>query len=1035
MTEGAYSFLPWLRAGLSTRIVEPPGIERATIPVRLELNGEALTTGGKPPHAPVTQPVQLYGPGDVIGVDPRAISRTEPQPFSTNFEPNYLAHIEFYQEEFAWRYSPDLPDATTRRLAPWLALIVLADGGESGVGEFEEGVASGEPLPFIAVTAPEALQPPGELGAWAHVHVNGALDEPLAIDDPRAMGTSLSNLGKVLRDAPDSACCRVVCPRHLKANTAYHAFLVPAFETGRQAGLGLIPANIRATTASWGPGERPLAGRLPYYHRWSFVTSTKGDFEDLVRLLKPVEAKDPTGLRDMDAHRATDFALPELTTPTRPSGVLRLGGALRLVDSDKILDGHENWDNYYGPQPPPAPPLPPMPPYPNEWQRAMAGLINLAESYQHQPAAAANTELAAQVTDLAGQVDPVITPPLYGRWHALTPTLITRPDGTAMPPAELHNWVHRLNLDPRFRVAAHFGTKVVQDRQEELMASAWEQLGEAQRANTRIRAAQLAREIGNVLHAKHITPQAGVVPSAADAEPLRNGRALTLTAPAHPKVLDVPGRVAAAGETLAVGFKVSQSRVASAPVSPTMRRVTRPGARLVKTLRTSLDTLVTRIDEAQVHAAPPLGTPPGLVTAAQLAARLPATTADGVLAQALRETRDGFRAAAANAADERPKLHVTDTTTSVVTGLNADTTVMNNIVAAMNLPDRLAPEDGELAEVMAYPVFDMPMYADLVRMSTDTFVPNLGQLPPNSVTLLENNRRFIESYLVGLNHEMAREMLWREFPTDLRGTPFRQFWDPRTAPAKAGEKPAARLERLYDIPPIHRWGPTARLGENPNPKPKPGDPPRTEDLVLVIRGELLKKYPNTVVYAHKAAWPDLPGKPGQPDKSGERELAKLPTGEDPPHDLVRLPIYEAKVEPDIYLLGFELDAKEARGKGANLGWFFVLKECPGEPRFGVDEDRPGEEQRVEVWNDLTWGRVDPGASGFIRFDAGAHVTLDKFNGDKDDQEKGLQRLDDEQVKVWHSEVSSADVAYILFQAPVLVAMHAQEMLPDDPAQP
>ncbi|MGB3444644.1 MAG: hypothetical protein WBA97_38380 [Actinophytocola sp.] len=1011
MTDGAYSFLPWLRTGLTTRITGEPGVGRATIPVQLELAGDALTQGGTPPHKPVVQPVQLYGPGDVIGIDPRVISRMEPPPFATNFEPNYLAHLEFYEEDFAWRYSPAAP-AATGRLTPWLALVVLAAAGKDGPAEFEDGKEGGGPLPFITVTAPQALQPPGELGAFAHVHVNGALDDDLVADDSTGMGTALSNLAAVLRDAPDSACSRIMCPRHLKPTTGYHAFLVPAFETGRRAGLGIESGEISATTPSWGVPGMPASGRLPYYHRWEFATSPAGDFEFLVRLLKPIEAKDPVGLRDMDAHRSPGFGLPGLTTPTNPSGVLRLGGALALPDSDDVIDLHENWDNYYGQQ---KPTDPPAPPYPNQWQRALAGLINLAEAYQHQSAETANTGLAGEIPDLAGEVDPVITPPLYGRWHALTPKLLSTPDGTPLPEAEVRNWVHRLNLDPRYRVAAHFGTKVVQARQEELMAAAWEQLGEARRANAWIRAAQLAREIGILLHGKHIAVRTGAVETAAGS--LQNGRALTITAPTHPKVLDSPGTATAAaepGEVFAVGFKVSQSRVATAPMSPTMRRITRPGSRLMKRLETSLDTLVARIDEQEVSAAPSLDPPPGLVTPARLARPVPA--AQPVLR--------------AVAADGRWRLNVRDTTTAVVTGLDANTTIMDNIVAAVNLPARLAPKDGELTEVMAYPKFDTPMYTELLRMSTDTFVPNLGLLPPNSITLLENNRRFIESYLVGLNHEMARELLWREYPTDQRGTPFRQFWDPRTAPPRPDESAVARRERLYDIPPMHEWGTGARLGENPNPKPDPDAPPRESDLVLVIRGELLRKYPTAAIYAHKAEWPDKVGPPGGPDKSGERVLAKLPVGVEPPRNLVRLPIYEAKADPDIYLLGFDLGADEARGEDGDLGWFFVLKERPGDPRFGLDDDQPDGPAPVEVWNDLSWSKVDPGGGGFIRFDGNVSVPLAEFNGDEDDPEKQEQREDDEKVRPWQPDIGAADAAYILFQAPVLVAMHAQEMLPD-----
>ncbi|GAA2430322.1 hypothetical protein GCM10010191_49850 [Actinomadura vinacea] len=1060
MTANAYSFLPWLRTGLSTRIAGDPGAApRAAIKVQLKLTGDALKAGDPPPSRLVEQQLQIYGPGDVIGVDPRAISRAEPRPSISNFEPNYLAHIEFYDEDFPWRYSPAPPDGGTKRLAPWLALVVLT------AAEFEDGALPDRPLPFITVTEPRALQPSHELGAWAHVHVNGELDMPLAIDNPEDMGAALANLGRVLRETPDSACSRVICPRHLSPSTTYHAFLVPAFETGRRAGLGIEPGQIPALTPSWGVPQDTATGSLPYYHRWSFTTSTVGDFEYLVRLLRPIQAEEPVGRRDMDAHRSPGFGLPGVTTSTQPDGVLRLGGALQLPDSDKPIDAWENWDNYYKLNPPPAPR------YPNQWQRAMAGLINLAEAYQRRPPAAANTELSARISGLADETDPVITPPLYGRWHALAPRLLTDSSGDPVSDTVLHNWVHRLNLDPRFRVAAHFGTKVVQARQEELMAAAWDQLGDVQRANARIRAAQLAREVGTSLHGKHIdlpvvpTPPAGAAELAEAEPPLPSAKALTLTAPAHARVVERPPDAAAPsglvelGEQLAVGFKVARSRVAAAPMSPAMRRITRPGSRLMKVLEfpeaRPAETLVSRIDEQQVTAAPPKGTPPAVVTPAELDDELPPkpsgdpveilarnplfelrnyrdtiTTPVGdhdsdeakVFKGALRELHDGWGTAATGGqVEDPPKLGVIDATTDVKTGLRSDKTVVDNLIGSLNLPERLKP-DGELTEVMAYPVFDMPMYEELLKMSVDTFVPNLGLLPANSITLLENNRRFIESYLVGLNHEMAREMLWREYPTDQRGTPFRQFWDPRAVLPEPGETDAERRERLYDIPPIHTWGTAALLGENANrPRQKNG-------LVLVIRGELLKKYPTAAVYAHKAAWPVVNG---QADTSGEREPAKLPENLPPPLELVKLPIYEAKVEPDIYLLGFDLDVDEARGKGGGLGWFFVLKERPGDPRFGVDEDPPGPQIPVEVWNDLTWGRVDPQARHrFIRFDADIRVELDPFNGDEDDQEKLKQRADDEKVKAWQSDISSADVAYILFQAPVLVAVHAQEMLPD-----
>ena len=39
--------------------------------------------------------MQLYGPGDITGLDAREIIRTEPQAHMTDFEPNYFPAIEF----------------------------------------------------------------------------------------------------------------------------------------------------------------------------------------------------------------------------------------------------------------------------------------------------------------------------------------------------------------------------------------------------------------------------------------------------------------------------------------------------------------------------------------------------------------------------------------------------------------------------------------------------------------------------------------------------------------------------------------------------------------------------------------------------------------------------------------------------------------------------------------------------------------------------------------------------------------------------
>ncbi|MGW6572410.1 hypothetical protein ACWGAN_09535 [Streptomyces sp. NPDC054945] len=1078
MTANAYSFLPWLRTGIATKITQPPGAERATIDVVLNVTNE---TGG--PGRPVHRPVQLYGPGDIVGVDPRAVSRVEPRPGITDTEPNYLAHIEFYPEDYPWRYSPDAPDPDTGRLRPWLALVVLeSPGGSGGPGEFEEGPPLPDrPLPYVIVADPAACLPPAEqLGAWAHVHVNGALDDPL-VSEPPDMPGALDRLREVLRTDPDQACSRLICPRHLQPNTPYDAFLVPAFETGRLTGTGSdIPDGTPATLASWGPGRAGL--HLPYYHRWSFRTGPAGDFEHLVRQLKPRRPDPRVARLDVDVLRPGP-GLPPIDAPAGLGGVLKLGGALRIPGREP--DVWDNWDGRFA-LPPPARP------YPHPFQEALAGLVNLADAYLRSTPAAAHRELAARlaragVADMepSTQVDPVITPPLYGRWHARTARLLSDDGGRPLPEPLKRNWVHRLNLDPRFRIAANFGTQVVQARQEEFMAAAWQQVGDVLAANHRIRAAQLAREIGHALQGKHLPPLPAQSPpggarAAAAVVAAQSGRALRLTAPANFRVRTAvaprrAGSAAGSGPPVAVGHQVATSRVAAAPLSPEMRRMMRPGARLMRALfphgpsllagAEAPDALVPKMDRASnpVTAAPEKGTPSALVTPQDVAdvlhpgapppgedpeAQLPTCGAfrislpvEGFVPEpggadseeaarfkaGLREVRLSLEAAAVGArADARDPLGVTRASEAMLTGLQADTTVPRNFLAEVRLPGRLTPFAERFMEVMAHPVIDLPMYRSLVDMSVDTFVPNLGLVPPNSVTLLAPDQEFIEAYLVGLNHEMSRELLWREFPCDQRASVFRQFWDPRSDLPQAGERPDEQRDRLYDIPAIDTWDPKSRLGSHDQRDKQSGGTGEEDDLVLVIRGELLRKYPTAVVYAHRADW--ARDEDGTEHRDRERVLADIPDGDRPPAHLVKLPVFEAKVEPDITLLGFDLTPSAAKGeRPLDPGWFFVIEERPGDPRFGADEVPAGP---LEVWNDLAWRDLTPPGARFITLDPARELPLVAFDASEDDAEKAEQRREDTQLPPWSGRLGSADLAYMLFQAPVLVAVHAQEMLLD-----
>ena len=114
------------------------------------------------------------------------------------------------------------------------------------------------------------------------------------------------------------------------------------------------------------------------------------------------------------------------------------------------------------------------------------------------------------------------------------------------------------------------------------------------------------------------------------------------------------------------------------------------------------------------------------------------------------------------------------------------------------------------------------MYEPLKNLSSELFLPNINLIEPNSVTLLETNQPFIESYMVGLNHEFARELLWREYPTDQRGSTFRQFWDVRSFYAPDADAEALR-EKLRDIRRCTGGRASPQLGDHDNREARDGE--------------------------------------------------------------------------------------------------------------------------------------------------------------------------------------------------------------------
>ena len=237
------------------------------------------------------------------------------------------------------------------------------------------------------------------------------------------------------------------------------------------------------------------------------------------------------------------------------------------------------------------------------------------------------------------------------------------------------------------------------------------------------------------------------------------------------------------------------------------------------------------------------------------------------------------------------------------------------------------PEAEVLDDIMAAPDLSEPTYQQLAAISHDWLLPGLDQLPTDTTTLVEANLEFIASFLVGMNHELARELLWREYPTDQRGTYARQFW---THVARA------EADASYDLKhPLHG----ARHRSLRGLTTKAAVPPEGDPLVLVVKGDLVQRYPGLILVAATTE---------------SRGGLRVPSGTPMAPDFLGL------LAPDVLLAGFtDLTSEivwEAEEGPAEGRWWFFFAEHFSEPRFGLDDTSA--EGTPTQWNSAAWSHLD-----------------------------------------------------------------------------
>ena len=1045
---GHFHFFSLVRRGIGASINNAPasGENRVGVNVQLSIVDQSGTSYSKQP-APVL--VQLYGPGDVIGIDPRHIIRTEPLNSTVNFEPNYLCAIEFDSPDFPWMFTPLGPTGNTSnaasgcpagdRLQPWVALIALKQG------EFERSPDKPNPVAKITVTKTAALQDLSDSWDWAHVQVNGD-----------------SSLNDTLTSAPGNVFSRLLCPRRLDPESSYTAFLVPTFDSGRLAGLGQQPsAGADPVALAW-PASPPDHVDIPVYYEFSFRTSDEGDFESLVRRLQRLKVlPDGVGKRPMDVSHP-GLNLPSAGTPLALEGALRspAGSSTAWNPQDK------------------AP-----------FQAGLRDRINLTSPVVDDP--------ATPVAD-----DPVVAPPIYGHWAALVARV--SPSST--------RWVDDLNLDPRTRSAAGMGTQVVQKERSQLIAGAWQQLDGVLEANQLIQQAQLARASLAQMYANKFQPASTDTALNLTAPVHARVMGGTATVRAVVRNSRIPERVLSATYrratrprrrlTVSIGKRESLLRqfndgkvvVVPKPIPPqgmtsieevsesreeslerrlveiltaieAARRashgITRRffltillglatlgvgaaiagveiweeldelfgGRRALRRVKTSSFTpqQVASIPERPSFVITPPGSPP-----------VPGPRSgggDSPQATNFRGATSGlFQALDGHAVDPSPRrgVSLSSLQQKVIARIDPNRTVSERTSALLSIfRINWQPDDILASPILAAPDFPQPMYIPLRDLSPSYLLPGADSVPAESVSLVVQNHKFIESYMVGLSHEMTRQLIWEEYPTfDQRATYFRQFWDVSGYVPQPGDPsdPKALQEMLKDIPLVQLW--PQKLGDNVNRTTAVSD-----SVVLLVRGELFRRYPNAIVYAIKAK------------RNSKGERVSDPSDE-------RYYIFRGTLPTDMTFLGFNLSVEDARGGTSSSpeGFFFVFQQPPSEPRFGLEPSAASDQ--VSSWAELAWTnfattgpitlsrRVNTTRASTLTFYGSSpwrlasqvfasvlqNFSLPSFlsSGLQPANVGGLAGTDAQNS--WGQ--NSAQTAYILFRQPFRILIHADQLLPN-----
>jgi hypothetical protein len=561
-------------------------------------------------------------------------------------------------------------------------------------------------------------------------------------------------------------------------------------------------------------------------------------------------------------------------------------------------------------------------------------------------------ETVATGDDGPDKEDPLVAMPPYG-WRFRKQTTLDTAG------AEQGSFVDRINLDLKFRHAAGLGAETVRRNQEHFARICWSQYRDIVEANLALARLKTARHLSVNISLRHVAPlPADVVTS--------------LSEPVHD--LAMPGSGRSAAELYSA---------AGVPASYASRSLRRMSSK-----RRPLPRDENRVPDSRVA--------PRNIELSPLATR-------GISELFGDETVMGARRPHARAI----AVHAVDKI-AIAAAVRTFFTELPGRKAGWVIGGLAGIETAKLDPIMRSPLVSDPLVQPLCVFESRAILRATDSLPNNTVSIVKENRAFVEAFLVGANHEMNNELRWREFPTDMRGSIFRRFWNRQ----RAADDPAGD-----DIPEIHTW--TQPLGSNyPS-----HDSDRKESLVVLVRGDLIRKYGQILVTLNRAASTSY-------NHGAGVDFA---------------PVFAGQITSDICYYGFDVDRDAVLADKSRH--FFVLYEVPGRVRFGLDVAtaavrrqrfsfqkaalafplatlgrspsrtllpehlRTGNAAPIVAarWDDLSWTHMQLTSAGYIDFDLSS---------------PGVGEAPD----YWSSNRDSASIARSFWQKPIAAILPAARVL-------